>query len=96
MEMSSVEVLKRLCELGFGVSVVPALAVARELEAGSLARIRVAGLGAGRSVGLLTPTAGPLAPAAAAFVAIARKVLGDAAQRRPRRARPRGGAVARE
>jgi DNA-binding transcriptional LysR family regulator len=96
MEMSSVEVLKRLCELGFGLSVVPALAVARELEAGSLARIRVAGLGAGRSVGLLTPTAGPLAPAAAAFVAIARKVLGEAAQRRPRRARPRGGADARE
>jgi len=44
MEMSSVEVLKRLCELGFGISVVPALAVARELQARTLARVRVRGL----------------------------------------------------
>lgn len=75
MEMSSVEVLKRLCELGFGLSIVPALAVARELRANALARVRVRGLPSGRSVGLATPAAGPLAPAAAAFVDIARRVL---------------------
>ena len=32
MEMSSVEVLKRLVELGFGLSVVPAFAAQRECE----------------------------------------------------------------
>jgi DNA-binding transcriptional LysR family regulator len=98
MEMSSVEVLKRLVELGFGVSIVPSLAVERELAARTLARVRVAGLGGGRSVGLLTPAAGPLAPAAAAFAEIARQVLRASAQRRtrPRRGRARGGADARE
>jgi DNA-binding transcriptional LysR family regulator len=96
MEMSSVEVLKRLVELGFGVSIVPALAVARELRAGSLARVRVRGLSGGRSVGLLTPTAGPLAPAAAAFVQIARDVLRDQRRTRPRRGRARAVAEARE
>jgi DNA-binding transcriptional LysR family regulator len=94
MEMSSVEVLKRLVELGFGVSIVPALAVSRELRAGTLARVRVPGLATGRRAGLLTPVAGPLAPAAAAFAQIAREVLGD--QRRPRRARARAVAEARE
>src|SRR5688572_19803661 len=91
MEMSSVEVLKRLCELGFGVSIVPALAVGRELSARTLARVRVPGLGAGRSVGLLTPAAGPLAPAAAAFATIARQLLRASQRRtRPRRGRARG------
>jgi DNA-binding transcriptional LysR family regulator len=89
MEMSSVEVLKRLVELGFGVSIVPALAVARELRARSLARVRVSGLAGGRSVGLLTPTAGPLAPAAAAFATIAREVLRGQRRGRSRRTRAR-------
>jgi DNA-binding transcriptional LysR family regulator len=85
MEMSSVEVLKRLVELGFGVSIVPALAVARELRARTLARARVPGLTGGRSVGLLTPTAGPLAPAAVAFAQIARRVLRGQRRDRSRR-----------
>jgi DNA-binding transcriptional LysR family regulator len=85
MEMSSVEVLKRLVELGFGVSVVPAVALERELEGGTLARVRVPALSLTRSVGLVTPSAGGVAPAAAAFVEIAREVL--AQRRRSRRAR---------
>jgi DNA-binding transcriptional LysR family regulator len=75
MEMSSVEVLKKLVELGLGVSVVPALAVEREVEAGVLAAVRLSGLAVARSVGLVTPAAGPPSRAAAAFAEIARAAL---------------------
>lgn len=74
MEASSVEALKRLVELGFGVSVVPEWAAAREVASGALAAVAVAGLG-GRRVALATPTAGPLSPATREFVAIARAEL---------------------
>jgi DNA-binding transcriptional LysR family regulator len=75
MEMSSVEVLKKLVELGLGVSIVPALAVEREVKSGNLAAVRLAGLSAERSVGLLTLADGPPPPAAAAFAEIARAAL---------------------
>jgi DNA-binding transcriptional LysR family regulator len=74
MEMGSVEVLKRLVELGFGCSVVPAHAVAPEREQGTLAVIALSGMPA-RSIGLLTPTVGPLSPAARAMIELARRVL---------------------
>lgn len=74
MEMSSVEVLKRLVELGLGVSVVPELAVRREVAEGVLHAARVEGASRPRSVGLALP-AGPLAPAARAFAELAREVL---------------------
>lgn len=79
MEMSSVEVLKRLVELGLGLSVVPALAVEREVAAGTLAAVRLEGLSFERSVGLVTPAGGPLPRAAAAFAEVAREVLRRAA-----------------
>jgi LysR family carnitine catabolism transcriptional activator len=74
MEMSSVEVLKKLVELGLGISIVPALAVEREVAAGTLAAIRLRGILAGRWVGLVVPV-DALSPAAAAFAAIAREAL---------------------
>jgi DNA-binding transcriptional LysR family regulator len=78
MEMSSVEVLKRLVELGFGVSIVPALAVAREAKAGVLRAIALTGMPGRRSVGLLAPADEPLPRATAAFVELATSVLGSA------------------
>jgi len=77
MEMSSVEVLKRLVELGFGVSVVPALAATREVSEGSLAALPLSGVpgSAARQVGLVTPTSGPLSRAARAFIDVARALL---------------------
>ncbi len=75
MEMSSVEVLKKLVELGLGVSVVPALAVEREVRDGVLAAVRLQGLTAERSVGLVTPAGAPPSRAAAAFAEIARSAL---------------------
>jgi DNA-binding transcriptional LysR family regulator len=75
MEMSSVEVLKRLVELGFGVSVVPAWATAREVAAGSLVARPLRGLPAERAVGLATPALDPLPRATAAFQELARLIL---------------------
>ena len=100
MEMSSVEVLKRLVELGFGVSIVPAWAAAREAAAGSLLLRPLGDLAAaatsaahsGRSVGLVTPAMAPLPRATAAFVELARRELPRAARAA---ARPRSSAPAR-
>ncbi len=75
MEMSSVEVLKKLVELGLGVSIVPALAVEREVAAGSLAAVRLSGLSAERRIGVVVPHGGAASRAAVAFVEIARTAL---------------------
>lgn len=72
MEMSSVEVLKRLAELDFGVAIVPRFSVQREQEASSLAVLRLEHFGAARSVGALTPRAFAPTHAARAFLELAR------------------------
>ena len=71
MEMSSVEVLKRLAELGFGVAIVPRFSVQREHEAGSLSVLKLERFGAPRSVGALTPRAFAATRAARAFLDLA-------------------------
>lgn len=71
MEMSSVEVLKRLAELGFGVAIVPRFSVQRERENGTLHVLRLEQFGAPRSVGALTPRAFAPTRAALAFLALA-------------------------
>ncbi len=75
MEMSSVEVLKKLVELGLGVSIVPALAVEREVASGVLAAVRLSGLAGVRQVGLVVAAGGHVPRAAAAFAEIARGAL---------------------
>src|SRR6187402_765026 len=72
MEMSSVEVLKRFAELGFGVAIVPRFSVQREREAGTLRVLRLEHFGAPRSVGALTPRAFTPTRAALAFLSLAR------------------------
>lgn len=72
MEMSSVELLKRFAELGFGVAIVPRFAVSRELQSGTLHVLRLERFGASRSVGALTPRAFAATRAALAFLALAR------------------------
>lgn len=72
METASVEVLKRLTELGFGISVVPRLSVEREIAAKTLIAVELGGMGPRRNVGLVTPVRGSLSRAAAAFVELAR------------------------
>lgn len=75
MEMASVEVLLRLVELGFGVTVVPEVAARDAKGRGrALQAVPVAGLRP-RQVGLVTATVGPLSPAARAFADIVRRRL---------------------
>jgi DNA-binding transcriptional LysR family regulator len=81
MEMSSVEVLKRLVSLGFGVSVVPSLAVNR---GDGVVSVPLAGVETWRQVGLVhgpSPTR-----ATRAFIDLAREVLGAAYRRHQSRA----------
>lgn len=74
METSSVEVIKRLVELNFGISVVPAFCVRRERAQGVLRALPSRDLPM-RQVGLITPTLGPLSHAARAFVDVLRREL---------------------
>lgn len=75
MEMSSVEVVKRLVELSFGLSIVPELSARRELEQGSLCAVSLEGPSSERRVGLITSTHGPLSHASRAFVEVLRSEL---------------------
>ena len=52
MELGSIEVLKRFVEIGFGMALVPAIAVADEVESGRLIAITATGV-TRRSVGLV-------------------------------------------
>jgi DNA-binding transcriptional LysR family regulator len=83
MEMGSVEVLKRLVELGFGVSIVPGMAVRTEVARGSLAAVGFSGGGRRRSVGIVTPKSAALSPATRAFVATATSTLAEHAEANP-------------
>ena len=81
MEMSSVEVLKRLVELDFGVSIVPALSARPEVERGALVSVAIRELQArsvGRRIGLALPAKPPLSHAAARFVELATRSAGRA------------------
>lgn len=75
MEMGSVEVLKRLVELGFGVSIVPAMAVHAEVQQGTLVALDFSSGGPRRHAGLVVSAGAPLRRAATAFVDIARTEL---------------------
>lgn len=89
MEMGSVEVLKRLVELDFGVSVVPRFALDRELAAGTLAARRILPRRAWCRIGVVTRRRGVVPRPAEAFIAIAREVLGAPSSGAAARSRPR-------
>jgi LysR family transcriptional regulator, cyn operon transcriptional activator len=72
MEMSSVEVLKRLAQLGFGVAIVPRFSVQRERESETLRVFGLEQFGPPRSVGALTPRAFSPTRTALAFLELAR------------------------
>jgi DNA-binding transcriptional LysR family regulator len=74
MEMNSLEVIKRLVALGFGVSIVPEVAVRGEVARKELVAVPVTGLGA-RQVGVALPSPGPASRAARAFVALLEREL---------------------
>ncbi len=75
MELASIEVVKRLVALGFGVSVVPRIAVAAEVAAGTLASASVFSRAQARSLGVVYARTAPLSRAAEVFVEMAREIL---------------------
>lgn len=75
MELASIEVVKRMVGLGFGVSVVPRIAVEAERAAGRLAVVAISPRPPRRRIGFVTLRRVPLSRAAAAFVALARELL---------------------
>ncbi len=76
MELASIEVVKRLVALGFGVSVVPRIAVEEEVAAGTLVAARLLGSAdRARRLGVVYPRNGALSRAASAFVELARELL---------------------
>jgi len=79
MELGSLEVVKRMVELGFGVSVVPRVCLDDELTRGSLVAVPVLPRALHRHFGLLQPARRPLSPAAAVLADLARSLLGPPA-----------------
>jgi DNA-binding transcriptional LysR family regulator len=75
MELASIEVVKRLVALGFGVSVVPRIAVEAEVAAGTLASAAVFTRAQARSLGVVYARTAPLSRAAEVFVEMARGIL---------------------
>ena len=75
MEVGSIEVIKRLVELDFGVSIVPRISVQQEVRHGGLAAVRVFGQKDWRVMGLIYPNRGISNVAAEVFVALLRKTL---------------------
>jgi len=74
MEMNSLEVIKRLVALGFGISIAPEFAVRGEVSRGELSAVPVTGLGP-RQVGVVLPSPGPASRAARAFVSLLESAL---------------------
>lgn len=75
MELGSVEVVKRMVELGFGASIVPRVCIGDELERGSLRAVGLFRKAERRAIGLLSPARRPLGPAAEVFADLARALL---------------------
>jgi len=73
MEVGSIEVIKRLVELDFGVSIVPRVAVQHEIKQGTLKAIRVFGKEDWRMMGIVYPRKGITSVAAEAFLRLLKK-----------------------
>ncbi len=77
MELASVEVVKRLVAADFGVSIVPRIAIDKEIAEGSLACAALFRRDQFRELGWIHPRQLPLSRAASAFVTMAGEVLPD-------------------
>ena len=75
MEVGSIEVIKRLVELDFGVSIVPQVAVQQEVKQETLKAIRLFGKDDWRVMGIVYPRKGMANVAAEAFADLLRKEI---------------------
>ena len=78
MNLGSIEVIKRFVEIGFGVAIVPMIAIAQEVADGRLHPVAVRGLSP-RQIGLIEHRGRRRSPAAAAFVELLSDSLGGRA-----------------
>jgi DNA-binding transcriptional LysR family regulator len=76
VELANLEAIKRSVEAGLGVAIVPALAVGREIAAGTLRTIRLASPPPPRSFVAAWHRDRSLSPAAQAFLQVLRRPLG--------------------
>jgi len=75
MELGSIEVIKRMVELDFGVSIVPRIAVQDEVARSTLHAIRVFKQSEWRDIGLVYPKTGVTNVAADAFIAVLKRAI---------------------
>ena len=75
IEVQNVETVKRLVEEGFGVTIIPEIAVKREIEAGWLQVLQLKGLDLMASYYLLYPRKRPLSKYAMAFLQMLTKTV---------------------
>ena len=75
LELGSIEVIKRLVELDFGISIVPHIAVQRELEQGTLFAIKLFNRDECRRLGVIYPVKGPYSLPAKTFLGLLRERL---------------------
>jgi DNA-binding transcriptional LysR family regulator len=76
MELGSIEVINRLVQLGFGVSIVPRVAVDGPVSRGILHTLRVFDKRDCRVLGIIHPASGIANPAGRVFVDMLRKRIG--------------------
>jgi len=77
MELGSIEVIKKLVQLKFGISIVPLIALHQEVEQGTLKAMRIFKKSECRSLGIIYPEKGIHSLAARIFVEMLRKHLSD-------------------
>ncbi len=75
MELGSIEVIKRLVELDFGVSIVPRIAVRDEIKRKTLHALRIFKKDESRLLGVVYPQKGIMSPAAQVFVKMLKQRL---------------------
>jgi DNA-binding transcriptional LysR family regulator len=77
MEFDNIETIKRAVEIDAGVALLPEPTVGRELAAGTLATVRIAGEELVRPLGIIHARGKPLPPTAARFVELLRGHAND-------------------
>jgi DNA-binding transcriptional LysR family regulator len=76
MELDSMEATKMMVEEGLGIALMPRIAVERELQAGTLVEIAIAGMpNPTRQIALITRRSRPLGPVAQSFVDIVQEIF---------------------
>lgn len=76
MELGSIEVIKRLVQLDFGISIVPAIAVREEARQGTLKTLRVFAKAECRELGMIYPRGGIVSLAGQVFAKMLKQMIG--------------------